>query len=491
MLSTPPATNTSPSPVLMARDAALIAARPDEQRRLKVRPATETGKPARRAAIRATFRLSSPAWFAQPRYTSSTRAGSTPARRTTSPTTSAARSSGRTSLSAPWCRPIGVRTAPTITASVILHSSNRRIAREDLDFGVTTGSRHFRIPPPEMETSPRGIPLLRGMKWRSAAALAFATSTDGGTSTSGITSGRTDGRRGRRITSVAWTRSPPGPISCAGWPSTTGRRSRNSPGGGPGSKASLRRLIPPLRGTFSSRGPWSASPLLRGGECLSPFVGSSTRASPGAALRRIRPRRPPGRMPAVHGRGEDGPLRHGPLFLPLFLLSRLGREDVQGRRLRGREARHEGRGRPRGGPGHPGDRRGDHRRRPPRRGRTDLPVHPPPEDGARSDVPHAPVHHVYGCRQNPCPRRSGPRRDPIPRPAGPLVPRRGQLLRRSRASRAVPRPHGRDRGSLDSRAGGGPRPPDRVGRGGGPRLREPERDGVLRRELPPDESPRV
>src|SRR5947208_12725594 len=76
------------------------------------------------------------------------------------------------------------------------------------------------------------------------------------------------------------------------------------------------------------RRPWSAPPLLRGGECLSPFVGSSTRASPGAALRRIRSRRPSRRLPPVHGRVQDGPLRHGHLFLPLFLLSRLGREDV-------------------------------------------------------------------------------------------------------------------------------------------------------------------
>src|SRR5439155_102593 len=110
------------------------------------------------------------------------------------------------------------------------------------------------------EKSHRDIPLLRGMKWKSDAAPAFATSTDGGTSTSGTTSGRTDGRRGRKTTSVAWTRSPPGPISCAGWPSTTGRRSRNSRGGGPGSKASLRRLIPPLRGTFSPRLPGPLPP---------------------------------------------------------------------------------------------------------------------------------------------------------------------------------------------------------------------------------------
>src|SRR5207244_12551017 len=135
-------------------------------------------------------------------------------------------------------------------------------------------------------------------------------------------------------TSVAWTRSPPGPISCAGWPSTTGRRSRNSRGGWPGSKGSLRRLIPPLRGTFSSRRPWSAPPLLRGGECLSPFVGSSTRASPGAALRRIRPRRPPDRLPAVHGRGEAGPLRHGHLLRRWFILSGLELPDVPARRLR-------------------------------------------------------------------------------------------------------------------------------------------------------------
>src|SRR6266705_5171369 len=323
------------------------------------------------------------------------------------------------------------------------------------------------------------------------AARVFAISTGGGTSTSGTTSGRTDGRRGRRTTSVAWTRSPLGPISCAGWPSTTGRRSRNSRGGGPESKASLRRLIPPLRGTFPSPCPPVCSPLRRGGECLSPFVGSSTRATPGTALRRIRPRRPPGRMPAVHGRGEDGPLRHRHLLLPLLLLSRLGREDVQGRRLRGREARHAGRGRPRGGQGHPRDRRGDHGRRPLRRGRTDVPVHPPPEGRVRRGVPYASVHHVHGCRQDPCPRGGGSRRDPIPRPAGPLVPRRGQRLRGSRASRAVTRPHGRSRGPPDPGAGGGPRPSDRVGRGRGPRLREPERDGVLRRELPADEGPRV
>src|SRR3989304_2393198 len=67
MLSTPPATNTSPSPHLIARAAGLLAARTQEPRGLNVTGATETGNPANRAAIRPTFRLSSPAWFAQPR----------------------------------------------------------------------------------------------------------------------------------------------------------------------------------------------------------------------------------------------------------------------------------------------------------------------------------------------------------------------------------------------------------------------------------------
>ena len=39
---------------------------PEAQSRLTVTPATESGRPASRAAIRATLRLSSPAWFAQP-----------------------------------------------------------------------------------------------------------------------------------------------------------------------------------------------------------------------------------------------------------------------------------------------------------------------------------------------------------------------------------------------------------------------------------------
>src|SRR3970040_2148822 len=57
MLSTPPATKTSPSPALMARTAALTAARDEAHRRLKVTAATSTGRPASRVAMRATLRV--------------------------------------------------------------------------------------------------------------------------------------------------------------------------------------------------------------------------------------------------------------------------------------------------------------------------------------------------------------------------------------------------------------------------------------------------
>jgi hypothetical protein len=73
MHSTPPAITTLASPVLTARAACTTASIPDPQRRLTVTPLTSTGNPASSAAIRATLRLSSPAWLAQPKMTSLTR----------------------------------------------------------------------------------------------------------------------------------------------------------------------------------------------------------------------------------------------------------------------------------------------------------------------------------------------------------------------------------------------------------------------------------
>src|SRR6266852_3295213 len=71
MLSTPPAATRSASPVLIRRAACAAASRPLAHSRLTVTPGTRSGSPARSTAIRATFRLSSPAWLAQPRITSS------------------------------------------------------------------------------------------------------------------------------------------------------------------------------------------------------------------------------------------------------------------------------------------------------------------------------------------------------------------------------------------------------------------------------------
>ncbi len=55
---------------MMARAAWATAASPEAQSRVTVSPATEGGSPAKSAAIRPTFRLSSPAWLAHPRMTS-------------------------------------------------------------------------------------------------------------------------------------------------------------------------------------------------------------------------------------------------------------------------------------------------------------------------------------------------------------------------------------------------------------------------------------
>jgi hypothetical protein len=72
MDSTPPAIARSISPALIARAAAPTASRPDAQSRFIVTPGTCGGRPERSAAMRATLRLSSPAWLAQPSTTSST-----------------------------------------------------------------------------------------------------------------------------------------------------------------------------------------------------------------------------------------------------------------------------------------------------------------------------------------------------------------------------------------------------------------------------------
>ena len=78
--STPPATTMSAAPALTMWLAMVMALIPDAHSRLTVMPGTVSGKPASSQAIRATLRFSSPAPLALPRMTSSTSAGSMPAR---------------------------------------------------------------------------------------------------------------------------------------------------------------------------------------------------------------------------------------------------------------------------------------------------------------------------------------------------------------------------------------------------------------------------
>ena len=121
MFSTPPATYASPSPSMRFCAAMLTACRLEAQKRLTVTPAAVSGRPARAPTRRARFIPCSPSGKAQPRITSSIRERSSCGTRSTAALTAiAARSSARTSLSTPLlARPMGVRTALTITASAM------------------------------------------------------------------------------------------------------------------------------------------------------------------------------------------------------------------------------------------------------------------------------------------------------------------------------------------------------------------------------------
>src|SRR5579875_584930 len=79
-------------------------------------PGTDSGSPADSQAFRAMSIAWGPICETQPMITSSTAAGSTPVRETSSASTCAARSTGWTEDSPPFRRPTGVRTAPTMYA---------------------------------------------------------------------------------------------------------------------------------------------------------------------------------------------------------------------------------------------------------------------------------------------------------------------------------------------------------------------------------------
>ena len=153
---------------MTARAALATALIPDAQRRLTVSPGTVTGSPASSNAIRATFRLSSPAWFALPRMTSPIRAASSVGwRRSNSVITCAARSSARTSLSPPPMFPTAVRTPSTIYASVI--QTLRRVPYEFCKPCRETARRSPRpLGAPSREKSRAGWSRSLPWHWRSA-----------------------------------------------------------------------------------------------------------------------------------------------------------------------------------------------------------------------------------------------------------------------------------------------------------------------------------
>ncbi|MCY1242640.1 hypothetical protein D9M72_556140 [compost metagenome] len=118
--SAPPISISSASPAFTWREAIIAASSEDPQSRFTVVPGIETGSPASRVPIRATFRFSSPAPLALPNTTSSIRSTSSfGARFTISPITCAARSSGRTPAKPEPNFPKGVRTASYTKASFI------------------------------------------------------------------------------------------------------------------------------------------------------------------------------------------------------------------------------------------------------------------------------------------------------------------------------------------------------------------------------------
>ena len=110
--STPPVSTTSASPDSMVREPAIAASSDEPQSRFTVTAGTDVGRPASSTAIRPTLRLSSPAPLALPQTTSAIRSGSRSGALASTPVIAvAARSSGRTSASAPPNLPNGVRVA--------------------------------------------------------------------------------------------------------------------------------------------------------------------------------------------------------------------------------------------------------------------------------------------------------------------------------------------------------------------------------------------
>jgi len=149
MFSMPPATTIAASPRRIASAAIAIAFSPEPQSLLIVVAGTSIGSPARIAACRAGP-CPTAAVRTIPMITSSTCAGAIPARRSASAITSVPNSIAVTSASAPPNDPIGVRAAPTITASwicavLMIASQLADGSRQTAETASKRGA--FRMPP--------------------------------------------------------------------------------------------------------------------------------------------------------------------------------------------------------------------------------------------------------------------------------------------------------------------------------------------------------
>ena len=118
--STPPATTMSFSPAMTRCAAIAIVCRPLEQKRLTVMPLVVIGRPARSAIWRAMLLPVAPSGVAQPMMTSSTSAGSMPARSTAALTAWPPSVAPWVMLKAPFqLLASGVRAVETMTALVM------------------------------------------------------------------------------------------------------------------------------------------------------------------------------------------------------------------------------------------------------------------------------------------------------------------------------------------------------------------------------------
>ena len=115
----PPTTTTSSCPAQIAAAALKFVCIDEPHWRSTVVPHTVSGQPATSGTIRPMFQPCSPICVTQPICTSSTSPGSRSCRATRPFSTCAASSSPRVPESDPFRRPIGLRTASTISASLM------------------------------------------------------------------------------------------------------------------------------------------------------------------------------------------------------------------------------------------------------------------------------------------------------------------------------------------------------------------------------------